>query len=137
MRTVRQVVFPSRTLTVARRTARGFVLPFVMLVMVVTLVTGLAFMQIAGMEATSATLYSEDMRALAAAELGVQRASAMASSQVAPWPEMTLRGSPLIFRRSADPLFAGHEDEARRPYGLGIGADGSGALVGLDGFDHG
>ena len=86
---------------------RAFALPVAMMVTLVVIVLGIAFIEIGRMDGVGATRDVQDMQALAAAEFGMARAMSM--SQVLPWSSMTYNGSPLDWVWSSDPLYSGHQ----------------------------
>ena len=90
-----------------RTSEQAIALPLAMFVTVIVLFIGLAFMELSRMEAERARCDAKSLEALAAAELGLERAKAMCASQNAPWTIMTYGGDYLDFRLSSDPLYEG------------------------------
>ena len=86
----------------------GFALIVAMLIVVVLLTMGAAFLEMGRIDAIVSIKNVQELQALAAAELGIERARAMASSQARPWSVMTYNGGSLTFRTSADPLYGGN-----------------------------
>ena len=87
---------------------RAFALPLAIIVALLVIILGLAIMELSGMEAVKAEYDVHTMKALAAAEMGLQRAKAMAASQNLPWREITYNGAPLEFFVSADAAYGGN-----------------------------
>jgi len=90
------------------RGRRGFALPFAMLITLLVMITGLSLLEVSRMEAIIAERDVRDVKALAAAEFGLNRAKAMARSQNLPWGLMTYNGASLQFTQSSDPIYEGH-----------------------------
>ena len=97
-----------RALVGRRRAERGFALPFAMIITVIVLVLGLAFLEMSRIEGARSAEDVNTMQALAAAELGLERARVMSSSQKCAWQVMTYDGSRLDFYPSDDPMFSGN-----------------------------
>ena len=91
-----------------RRSERAFALPLAMIITVVVIVLGLAFHELSRIDAVCATKGVNTMQALAAAELGLERARTMSSSQKRAWQIMTYDGTQLNFYASSDPLYNGN-----------------------------
>lgn len=105
-----------------RRDRRGIALPFAMIITFLVLTLGLAFMEVTRVEAVKAVQDGQTVKALAAAEMGIQRAKAMAGSQNCPWSVMKYGGSYLQFSPGADPIYDGNyicELFTREPAGTG------------------
>ena len=68
---------------------RAFALPLAMMVTLVVIILGIAFIEVGRMDGVAATRDVQDMQALAAAECGLARACAMSTSQKLPWHLMT------------------------------------------------
>ena len=96
-----------RVRPVRRRAAQsGIVLPYALLVTVLILILGLAFLQTSATESLVATRNVQRLQANAAAEYGIARARAMADSQMGVWFSMTYNGNPLTWNTSAS--YSGH-----------------------------
>jgi hypothetical protein len=90
------------------RSERAFALPIVMMGAFVVMFAGLALTQMSRMEAEVARGTVLEVQALAAAELGLERAKAMCISQKRPWSVMTFNGTYLDFYPSSDSVYQGH-----------------------------
>ena len=75
-----------------RHTSLSFALPLAMIITLLVLVLGLALMEITRIEAVKAERDVQRVKALAAAEMGLQRAKAMAKSQNCSWSVMKYNG---------------------------------------------
>jgi cytoskeletal protein CcmA (bactofilin family) len=92
-----------------RRGERGIALPLAMIMVILALTIGLAFVEISRMDAVRAVREVQEMQATTAAEFGLARAKAMAGSQKAPWFMMSYDNQALTFAPSLDPAYGGHE----------------------------
>ena len=86
----------------------GFALPLAMTVSVVVLVIGLAILEVGRVDTDVSVKSVHEVQARAAAELGLERAQAMAQSQTRPWTVMTYNDRYLSFRTTDDPLYLGN-----------------------------
>lgn len=91
-----------------RRAERGLALPLAMMVSVLVLVSGLAYIELTHSEAADANSDVHGLKALAAAERGLERAQTMSDSQKLPWSFMTYYGGQLAFYQSGEPLYGGN-----------------------------
>lgn len=87
---------------------RAFALPISMIVSVILMVIGLALLETSRLESVRSAKDMQSVQALAAAEIGMARACAMAESQSSAWSVMTYNGSSLVFMSSTDPMYQGH-----------------------------
>jgi len=121
------------------RGERAFALPLALIILIVFLVIGLALLEGSRMDAVRAAKDVQGVQALAAAEIGLERAVAMSKSQNAPWADMTYNGSLLVFQSSSDPLYQGHQIcdlFATEPVGGDLGATYSVVIEDLTGLQY-
>ena len=85
------------------KSERAFALPFAALVVLVITVIGIAFIEMGRMDSVASVRDVHGSQALAAAELGLERAVAMSQDRNIGWDAMTYNGSPLSFSVNGDP----------------------------------
>lgn len=90
------------------RGQRAFALPFAIIISLLVIILGLAFMEMSRMDAVGSVKDTQTLKALAAAEIGLQRAKAMAKSQNLSWGSMTYNGISLRFATAIDSLYNNH-----------------------------
>jgi hypothetical protein len=93
----------------ARRREWGVALPLAMIIVLLALTIGLAFVEISRIDAVHAVRDVQEMEAVAVAEFGIGCAKAMARSQKSPWYMMDYNNQTLTFETSGDPAYGGHE----------------------------
>lgn len=92
-----------------RASQRGVALLLAMLTTILILTLGLAMLEVSHIDQVRSERELESVQAVAAAELGLARARAMALSQKIAWVGMTYNHDYLLFDYSPDPQFNGHQ----------------------------
>jgi len=87
----------------------GFTLTLALTLTFLVLVLGLALLEASRLEMTLAARDSQRILAYNAAEIGLERAAAMAGSQKSPWAIMRYNGAALTWQTATEPIYNGNQ----------------------------
>jgi cytoskeletal protein CcmA (bactofilin family) len=92
-----------------RRGAGGFTLTLALTLTFLVMVLGMAMLETSQLEMTLAARDSQRILAYNAAEMGIERAAAMAASQKSPWAIMRYNGAVLPWETATEPVYSGNQ----------------------------